>query len=191
MNLSMRQLRAVVHLAQLRSFTRAAERLFITQAGLSATVRELESELGFRLFERTTRSVSLTRAGQQFLPVAHRTLVELEQYVDFLKNRSFRRTLLVHAEATIARATTLEQLATMQLSGMCRPVSDEPDIHSAAATEEFRNDDEVSIETNKPVVKAALVLLHRLWPRPLPFGVAVGGAGACVGVTVASVVEPQ
>lgn len=45
--------------------------MHITQAGLSALVRELESQLGFKLFERTTRRVTLTDAGQRFLPTAH------------------------------------------------------------------------------------------------------------------------
>lgn len=115
MNLSMRQLRAVVHLAQHRSFTRAAEKLFITQAGLSATVRELETELGFRLFERTTRSVALTRAGQQFLPVAHRTLVELEQAAQSIQRVEQVATSTLRVAATQVVAATLVPAARASL----------------------------------------------------------------------------
>jgi methyltransferase-like protein/SAM-dependent methyltransferase len=96
-------------------------------------------------------------------------LIELEQYVDFLKNRSFRRTLVVPQEATIRRETSVDLLSALYLSGQAQPVSDTPDLHSPLVTEEFRNEDDVRIETNKPIVKLALSLLHHLWPRPLPF----------------------
>ena len=55
--------------ARHQSFSRAAEQLFITQSGMSVLVRELESQLGFRLFERTTRKVALTELGSRFLPI--------------------------------------------------------------------------------------------------------------------------
>jgi DNA-binding transcriptional LysR family regulator len=78
MNITSRQLKAFVLTARNQSFSRAAEQLFITQSGMSVLVRELESQLGFRLFERTTRKVTLTEFGSRFLPVADRSLRELE-----------------------------------------------------------------------------------------------------------------
>lgn len=77
MNFSLRQLRAFIAVAQCASFTKAAEQFHITQAGLSAMVRELEEQLDSRLFERTTRAVRLTPAGQHLLPIAQRTVREL------------------------------------------------------------------------------------------------------------------
>lgn len=77
MNFSLRQLQAFIAVARHASFTKAAEHFHITQAGLSAMVRELEEQLNCRLFERTTRIVRLTPAGEQFLPVVERTLGEL------------------------------------------------------------------------------------------------------------------
>jgi len=79
MHLSLRQLEAFSAVARHASFTKAAEQLHVTQAGLSAMVRELESQAGCRLFERTTRRVSLTEAGERLLPVARRSLQELTQ----------------------------------------------------------------------------------------------------------------
>src|SRR5688500_19894281 len=79
MNITSRQLKAFVLTARHQSFSRAAEQLFITQSGMSVLVRELESQLGVRLFERTTRKVALTEFGSQFLPVADRSLRELEE----------------------------------------------------------------------------------------------------------------
>src|SRR3954453_22795093 len=78
MNVTTRQLKAFVLTARHQSFSRAAEELFITQSGMSVLVRELETQLGFRLFERTTRKVMLTEPGSKFLSVADRSLRELE-----------------------------------------------------------------------------------------------------------------
>src|ERR1051325_10620738 len=78
MNISSRQLKAFVLTARHQSFSRAAEQLFITQSGMSVLVRELEAQLGFRLFDRTTRKVTLTQFGTKFLPVAERSLRDLE-----------------------------------------------------------------------------------------------------------------
>ncbi len=76
MNLSLRQLKAFILVGELGNFTRASERMHITQAGLSVMMRELESQLGDRLFDRTTRMVRLTAAGEKLLPAAL-TAVEL------------------------------------------------------------------------------------------------------------------
>jgi DNA-binding transcriptional LysR family regulator len=78
MNITSRQLRAFLLTARYQSFSRAADQLFITQSGMSVLVRELEAQLGFRLFERTTRRVTLTEFGSKFLPIADRSLVDLE-----------------------------------------------------------------------------------------------------------------
>lgn len=73
-----RQLRAFLLVAQHRSFSRAAGALFITPSGLSVLIRELETQLGGRLFERTTRHVALTSCGTEFLAIAQRNLQELD-----------------------------------------------------------------------------------------------------------------
>lgn len=78
-NLTFRQLRAFLLVARLGNFTRAAEQMHVTQAGLSIMMRELESQLDVRLFDRTTRFVTLTAAGEQFLPVAKRVIDELQE----------------------------------------------------------------------------------------------------------------
>jgi len=69
-----RQLRAFLLVAQYRNFTRAAGALFVTPSGVSVLIRELELQLGVRLFERTTRHVALTNTGKELLAVAQRNL---------------------------------------------------------------------------------------------------------------------
>jgi LysR family carnitine catabolism transcriptional activator len=104
MNLTCRQLRAFLLVAQHRSFSRAAEGLFITPSGLSILIRELESQLGFRLFDRTTRHVVLTAHGHELLPIAQRSLAELEGAVSRIVRSATEsnRTLSVGAAPLIA-----------------------------------------------------------------------------------------
>src|SRR5438445_5909667 len=78
MDFTSRQLRAFLLVARHRSFSRAAEALFITPSGLSVLIRELETQLGFRLFDRTTRHVAMTDAGNELLGVARDSLAKLE-----------------------------------------------------------------------------------------------------------------
>jgi DNA-binding transcriptional LysR family regulator len=68
---------AFIAIAEQGGFGRAAESLHITQTALSRRLQNLEALLGVRLVERTTRSVALTRIGQDFLPQARRLLGDL------------------------------------------------------------------------------------------------------------------
>ena len=65
--MELQQLRYVVEVAASSSFTRAAERCFVTQSALSHQIAALERELGHRLFVRSSRSVRTTEAGEAFL----------------------------------------------------------------------------------------------------------------------------
>ena len=77
MNINLRQLRAFVSIGRLGSFTKAADALHATQPALSAQIRELEESLGVKLFDRSTRSVTLTQAGEDLLPVVDNVLGDL------------------------------------------------------------------------------------------------------------------
>lgn len=75
--MELRQLEHFVAVAKHLSFTRAAKEVSVVQSSLSGSVNKLERELGASLFERTTRTVSLTSAGWALLPVAQRILMEI------------------------------------------------------------------------------------------------------------------
>lgn len=77
--MELRQLRYFAALADELSFTRAAARLHVSQPPLSFQIGSLESELGARLFHRTSRSVELSEAGKAFLPHARAVLARLEE----------------------------------------------------------------------------------------------------------------
>ena len=79
MNVTLRQLRAFYEVADTRSFTAAARKMHLTQSAVSMLVRQLETAFGMDLFHRVQRSVQLTEAGQQMLPVTERILEDMRQ----------------------------------------------------------------------------------------------------------------
>jgi DNA-binding transcriptional LysR family regulator len=72
--MELRQLEYLVAVAEEASFTRAAQRVHISQSGVSAQVRQLEHELGAELFDRSARAATLTRAGEAALGHAREAL---------------------------------------------------------------------------------------------------------------------
>lgn len=79
--LSIRQLLAIRELASARSFTVAASNLHTTQSNLSMTIREAEAIVGLRLFDRTTKFVIPTAAGQSFADSVSRLLDDLDSHI--------------------------------------------------------------------------------------------------------------
>jgi DNA-binding transcriptional LysR family regulator len=77
--MELRQLRYFVAVAEERSISRAAERLWIAQPGLSTQIRRLETELGIELFHRHPRGVALTAAGELFLERARAALAAADE----------------------------------------------------------------------------------------------------------------
>jgi DNA-binding transcriptional LysR family regulator len=76
--LTLPQLAAFLKLAQTASFKEAAARLGVSQPALSRTIQHIETRVGVRLFDRDTRTVTLTPAGERLLPLAVRLLEDYE-----------------------------------------------------------------------------------------------------------------
>jgi DNA-binding transcriptional LysR family regulator len=79
------QIEAFVQVAQHRSFSKAAEALFLTQPSVTARIQSLERDLGEALFERNGRGVRLTEMGTAFLPFARRALKALQDGRDAIE----------------------------------------------------------------------------------------------------------
>lgn len=82
---NIRHLRCFIAVAAEGSFTAAAGRLAVTQSALTASIQQLEEELGLKLFHRTTRRVEPTAAGSEFLPVAQRLLRDFDGAFDDMR----------------------------------------------------------------------------------------------------------
>ncbi len=82
MRFDLRQLRYFVTVAEELNFTRAADRLNVAQQSLSSAIARLEAGIGFKLFERTSRTVTLTERGSRWLPYAREVLVAAERARD-------------------------------------------------------------------------------------------------------------
>ncbi|MBU6439840.1 MAG: LysR family transcriptional regulator [Betaproteobacteria bacterium] len=78
MDLNLRHVRAFLAVADLASFTRAAEKLHLSQPALTVQIRKLEQALDTRLLDRSTREVALTHAGRDLLPALQRALEDVD-----------------------------------------------------------------------------------------------------------------
>lgn len=72
-------------IAELEHYTKAAEKLHVSQSNLSHAIKELENELGAELFERRGRNIKLTRYGELFQPYVQKTINSLEDGITTLK----------------------------------------------------------------------------------------------------------
>jgi len=113
MNLSLKQLKVFLGVANASSFTKTAQSMHLSQAALSAIIRELETQLDCRLLERTTRTVSLTEAGRLFYPTAMAIVESLEKSVIELNElgRQKQSSLLLGCTPMIAASLMPQVLA--------------------------------------------------------------------------------
>ena len=120
--MELRHLRCFIAVAEELHFARAAERLHIEQSPLSRAIKELEEDLGVRLFERNTRSTRLTWAGQVFLEDVRRVFTTIDQAKATVKAAAtgYRGTLRIALSDSVAQPRLAALLA------QCR--EEEPEV---------------------------------------------------------------
>src|SRR5579872_71788 len=91
-----------------------------------------------------------------------------EQYMDFLKVRKFRQTLLCHREHAIPADAIVDRVRRLYVSSNATSVSKSPDV-SGNTAEEFRGDRGAAMKTAHPLAKAAMTHIIRMWPEAVAF----------------------
>lgn len=86
MSISYRNMQAFIQVAQSATFAEAAEKLHLTQPALSSAIKKMETQLGGRLFSRTTRRVQLTPEGEILLPTAKRLVNDWDDTFEEMQN---------------------------------------------------------------------------------------------------------
>jgi SAM-dependent methyltransferase len=116
-----------------------------------------------------------TMLGGEFAPHVAQTLARVapdvlrrEQFMDFLRARTFRETLLVHEGVTLTRKLSPLRVMSLRVASKARPLRDNPDLHSNAV-EEFRTPEGKGMSTSGRITKAAMQVLAKHWPIALPF----------------------
>ncbi|HUN90662.1 MAG TPA: LysR family transcriptional regulator [Burkholderiaceae bacterium] len=106
MNVTLRQIEAFVAVAQHGQFSVGAQRLHVSPSALSMLIRQLEEQIGARLFDRHTRFVRLTDIGAEFLPAASKVIADLEVAITHSRDRSsLRRGRVAVATSTVMAST--------------------------------------------------------------------------------------
>ena len=169
------QLEAFLQVAQHRSFSRAAEALFLTQPSVTARIQSLEREIGERLFERTGRSVTLTDAGHAFMPHAQRALQAVQEGTDAIE-------AVRHGDVGSIRLGSSSSIATYVLPKILRHFRENrPRVHVHLTTGNSEDLIEKLIAVNTHVVVSRLTQhpeveslhlynddLALVGPRPIP-----------------------
>ena len=110
-------LRMFVKVAELASFTRAAEHLGLSKARVSTAIRALEADVGSRLLQRSTRAVRLTPDGEEFIARARQLVSDAEELASlFQAPSSLRGRVRVDMPQSLARSTFIPRLPELLAS---------------------------------------------------------------------------
>ncbi len=105
---------------------------------------------------------------QRVLRQIARSSIEVEQYMDFLRNRSFRQSLLCHSNRVPSGKIGPERLVTLKVASPLRPFVEAPDLASKAPVK-FEEGTGLVVTLDEPFVKTALTILAEEWPIPIAF----------------------
>lgn len=116
MDYPLKEIDVFVKIVERGSFKAAAEELHLTQSAATQRLKKLEEALGTRLIERTTRTVSPTVVGRQFLPLAKRLLLQVDQSMADLADLAGGRSGTVTISSLISVATHILPAALQRFS---------------------------------------------------------------------------
>jgi methyltransferase-like protein/SAM-dependent methyltransferase len=128
-----------------------------------------EHELQF-VAEAMVGNLQVQVAGEALRTLASMATdaLDLEQYLDFLVTRTFRRSVLCHAGVPVRRAPNPAVVERMYVTGVLRPLGADLDLRLGVA-ERFKTPPGGTITTGDAVLKSALTVLAEDWPTPMPF----------------------
>lgn len=112
--MEMKQVEYFLAVAELRSFSVAADNLYVSQSSLSKQIMALEKELGVALFDRSKRSIALTAAGETFQKHAHRLNDEYKAMISNIKDYKIAPSLSIVAIPVIAQYGITSYIAQFQ-----------------------------------------------------------------------------
>jgi methyltransferase-like protein/2-polyprenyl-3-methyl-5-hydroxy-6-metoxy-1,4-benzoquinol methylase len=110
-------------------------------------------------------------------------IIRTEQYMDFLRNRTFRQTLLCRKEVGLKRNLGPSDMQGFYIASTAKPVSGDPDLLSNKS-EQFRNQIGHTLTSSKPLVKAVFKHLSEMWPQAVAFHDLLAAARARVAPTL-------
>jgi SAM-dependent methyltransferase/methyltransferase-like protein len=116
----------------------------------------------------TALPITLSPSARETLERISVDLIHGEQYLDFVRNRTFRRTLLCHAAIPLQRPPRPQTVLHLQLAARLQPNAPTVDLDPRTAVE-FQSVEKISLTVQDPLLKAALVYLLEVWPRIVPF----------------------
>lgn len=122
------------------------------------------------LAEADIGSISLANLPEKtraMLQGVSNSLIELEQYMDFLRNRGFRETLLCRESIPVERKISAQAIMRLRLASAAAPVEPLDDLRATEQTTFKRG--QSTMRTNDPIVRAAFLELGKAWPRAIPF----------------------
>jgi SAM-dependent methyltransferase len=116
--------------------------------------------------------------SRKILELANASVVDKEQYLDFLRNRRFRQTLLCREEVELDRALRRDVLRDLYLGSHVRPVAEPLGVEPPEAVAEFRGRGDATMATDHPQAKRAMLHLGRIWPRVVKFDTLLRNIGS-------------
>ena len=115
-------------------------------------------------------------------------IARMEQYMDFVRNRTFRQTLLVHGNVPVTRALDAQVIRNLHIASSARPVSTKPTVDQGVP-EQFKTPASATLNTPNAITKAAFLILAEHWPQTMTFEELVNGAAARIAGNVLEVVS--